>query len=111
MKLAATGLIAACFGACTIDEPETSTVDQYGMNMQGMNMQGMNMQGMNMQGMNMQGMNMQGFLLDGATLSATTSRSSNVRVERGEVVADRGGQTLRGTAARRCALHRSRRQQ
>jgi len=96
MGMGAAGLIAACLGACTIDEPETSTVDQYGMNMQGMNMQGMNMQGMNMQGMNMQGMNMQGFLLDDAVIGNNQSLD-DVRVERGEVIAERGGQTLRGT--------------
>jgi hypothetical protein len=82
--------------ACTIEEPATSTVDQYGMNMQGMNMQGMNMQGMNMQGMNMQGMNMQGFELGGVTLAG--SQLTNVRVEKGELVANRGATTLRGTA-------------
>jgi hypothetical protein len=80
--------------ACTIDEPNTSTVDQYGMNMQGMNMQGMNMQGMNMQGMNMQGMNMQGFDLGSLTLQGPLS---NVRVEKGELVANRGANVLRGT--------------
>jgi hypothetical protein len=87
---------AACLGACQIDEPDTATLDQYGMNMQGMNMQGMNMQGMNMQGMNMQGMNMQGMNMQGATLGSHSL--DNVRIVKGEVFADRGGQTLRGTA-------------
>jgi hypothetical protein len=54
------------------------------------------MQGMNMQGMNMQGMNMQGFELGGVTLAG--SQLSNVRVEKGELVANRGATTLRGTA-------------
>src|SRR4026208_2117927 len=87
-------LAAACLGACVINEPEPpalSSVDQYGMNMQGMNMQGMNMQSMNMQGMNMQGI-----MLDGATIGPHNLH--DVHVEAGEVVAERGGQTLRGTA-------------
>ena len=64
--------------ACTVDmdEPETSTVSQNGMNMQGMNMQG--------------------FELGGATLSGASL--SNLRVERGELVAERNGVTLRGTS-------------
>jgi hypothetical protein len=80
-------------GACTVDveDVDTSTVSQNGMNMQGMNMQGMNMQGMNMQGMNMQG-----FELDSATISGASL--SNLRVERGELVAERDGVTVRGTA-------------
>jgi hypothetical protein len=91
-------LAGLCATGCTIDapeEPQTSSVDQFGMNMQGMNMQGMNMQGMNMQGMNMQGMNMQGFELDGVTVAG--SHLTNVHVEKGELVASRGATTLRGT--------------
>ena len=80
-------LLAACF----VDEPPTASTEQAGMNMQGMNMQGMNMQGMNMQGMNMQG-----FRFDGVTLAGDAL--SNVRVERGEVIAERDGLTLRGAA-------------
>jgi ADYC domain-containing protein len=70
-------------------EPSTASVEQAGMNMQGMNMQGMNMQGMNMQGMNMQG-----FELGNATLHG--NHLANVRVENGELVADRGALTLHG---------------
>jgi len=84
-------LLVLCCGACELDEVATATVEQHGMNMQGMNMQGMNMQGMNMQGMNMQGMNMQGATLAGISLA-------NVHVERGELVAERDGVTLRGSA-------------
>jgi len=76
-------------GACQVDAPAISTVSQNGMNMQGMNMQGMNMQGMNMQGMNMQG-----FQLGGATLSG--EGLANVRIDKGEVVAERDGVTLHG---------------
>ncbi|MEJ7597364.1 MAG: ADYC domain-containing protein [Kofleriaceae bacterium] len=81
-----------CLVGCAVDEPaETSVVTSAGMNMQGMNMQGMNMQGMNMQGMNMQG-----FAFDGATLSAVNLR--DVEIIKGELVAKRGGQVVRGTA-------------
>jgi len=72
-------VLLACMAGCVIDAVdtvETASVAQYGMNMQGMNMQGMNMQGAT---------------LGGATLS-------NVRVDKGELIVDRGGQTLRGTA-------------
>src|SRR5262245_43316525 len=88
-------LLAAGLAACTIDEPATSSVDQYGMNMQGMNMQGLNMQGMNKQGMNMQGMNMQGFSLDGATID--NHQLHDVRVEQGEVIGEHGSHVVRGT--------------
>jgi hypothetical protein len=64
-------------GACTVvDAPSTSATEQAGMNMQGMNMQG--------------------FRLDSVTLAG--SSLSNVRVERGEVVGQRGANTLRGTS-------------
>ena len=81
--------------ACAVDSPSdplpTSTSDQPGMTLQGMTLQGMTLQGMTLQGMNMQGI-----LLGGATLSGDPL--DHVRVERGEVVAERGGTTLRGTA-------------
>jgi hypothetical protein len=80
--------IALC--ACTVETPTAMTVQP------GINMQGINMQGINMQGINMQGMAMHGFLVDGATLGGAAL--SNVHVDRGEVVANRGGETLRGTS-------------
>jgi hypothetical protein len=76
--------------ACVaIDDVETSSEEQAGSNMQGSNMQGVSMQGSNMQGMNLQG-----FRIDGATLGGAAL--SNLRVERGEVIAEQGGVTLRG---------------
>jgi len=78
--------------ACeVVDDLETSTEEQAGSNMQGSNMQGVSMQGSNMQGMSMQG-----FRVDGATLGGAAL--SNVRVDRGEVIAEQGGVTLRGAA-------------
>jgi hypothetical protein len=76
--------------ACeVVDDLETSTEEQAGSNMQGSNMQGVSMQGSSMQGMSLQG-----FRIDGATLGGTAL--SNLRVERGEVIAEQGGVTLRG---------------
>ena len=79
--------------ACGVepDSIPTSTAAQPGMSLQGMSLQGMSLQGMSLQGMNMQGI-----LVDGATLSGAPL--DNVRVQRGEVVAEQGGATLRGTA-------------
>ncbi|MGE0867422.1 MAG: ADYC domain-containing protein [Kofleriaceae bacterium] len=88
--------VSVALAACQVDDLEMSSVEQAGMNMQGMNMQGMNMQGMNMQGMNMQGMNMQGMNMQGATMGGVNL--ANVRIVKGEVIAERNGQTLRGTA-------------
>src|SRR4051812_18150602 len=80
--------------ACGVEPsitPPTTTTEQPGMNLQGMNLQGMNLQGMNLQGMTMQGI-----LVAGATRAG--GALDHVRVERGEVVAEQGRATLRGTA-------------
>jgi hypothetical protein len=76
---------------CACEVAQTSSIEQPGVNMQGVNMQGVNMQGVNMQGMNLLGYRSAGARLSGAALD-------NVRVERGEVVAELGLATLRGTA-------------
>jgi hypothetical protein len=75
---------------------ETSATKQAIKRDQGISMQGISMQGISMQGISMQGMNLLGFLVTGATLGGEPLR--NVRVERGEVVAERGSTTLRGIA-------------
>ena len=78
-----------CTTACALDEIETSTGEQAGSNLQGSNLQGVGMQGSNLQGMTLQG-----FFFAGATLGSATL--SNVRVERGELVAEPGiGQFVR----------------
>jgi hypothetical protein len=59
-------------------------------------MQGISMQGISMQGISMQGMRMLGFQIDGATLGGAPL--TNLRVSRGEVIAQRGLFTLRGAA-------------
>jgi hypothetical protein len=87
-------LVAVTLVACgLVEEPPaelTSTTEQSSVKRQGMQMQGMQMQGMQMQGMQMQGMR-----LDTATLSGDSLR--RVRVVKGELFADRGSNTLRGT--------------
>jgi ADYC domain len=84
--------IALC--ACGVVETaplETATAEQAGIQMQGIQMQGIQMQGIQMQGIQMQGIRLDGMTLAGAGLGG-------VRVERGELVAQRGTTTLRGTA-------------
>jgi hypothetical protein len=84
------GLVALTSCAVPADEPIVDSVEQHGVNMQGVNMQGVNMQGVNMQGVNMQG-----FSLDNLTLNGDLH---DARIERGELVAERGATTLRGAA-------------
>jgi hypothetical protein len=84
-------ILGLALSACGAVDTPTSIAEQDGMTMQGMTMQGMTMQGMTMQGMTMQGME-----LGNATLSGNALQ--NVRVDKGEVVAERGTTTLRGTA-------------
>jgi hypothetical protein len=81
----------AAIGLTACGVVETSTTEQAGETMQGETMQGETMQGETMQGMTMRGIRLHGGTLSGVGLT-------NVRVERGELVAQRGGVTLRGTA-------------
>jgi hypothetical protein len=85
-------MLGVALGACGAVETSssTSTTQQAGETMQGETMQGETMQGETMQGMAMQGMRLGGALY-GDPLA-------HVRVERGEVVAQRGATTLRGTS-------------
>jgi hypothetical protein len=86
----ATLCVSLC--ACEVVEVvETSTAEQHGMTLQGMTLQGMTLQGMTLQGMTLQGFRFDAATLDGASLM-------NLRVEQGELVAERGNVTLRGTA-------------
>ena len=77
--------LVACGAVETPPIAATSSVEQASVKKQGMQMQGMQMQGMQMQGMN----------LGSVTLSGDTLRQ--VRVVRGELVAMRGSNTVRGT--------------
>jgi hypothetical protein len=94
MKQSSCALLAMTVVACGVVDATpgelTSTAEQSSVKRQGMEMQGMEMQGMEMQGMEMQGMR-----LEGVTMSGDTLR--HVRVVKGELFADRGSNTLRGT--------------
>lgn len=86
-------LLLVAVSACAVpveDEPTLASVEQHGWNLQGWNLQGWNLQGVDMQGVHLQA-----FSLDGITLNGELQ---NARVERGELVAQRGSSTLRGTA-------------
>ena len=85
------GALAIALAACDVVETPTSGVAQPGINMQGINMQGINLQGITLQGRNMLGYRFAGATLGGVALD-------HVRVVRGELVAGRGGNTLRGAA-------------
>jgi hypothetical protein len=78
--------------ACGAVEPEqTTSVEQPWINNQSTTLHGMNLQGASLANMSMQGIRFAGATLSGAPLS-------NVRIERGELVADSGSTTLRNTA-------------
>src|ERR1043165_3060532 len=80
--------LCAALYACQVVE-ETSVGEQAGSNLQGSNLQGSNLQGSNLQGMSLQG-----FLVDGAVLEGVAL--TGLHVEKGELVAQRGADTLRG---------------
>jgi len=81
--------IAAVFSGCAVVD-ETSTAEQAGEQLQGEQLQGEQLQGEQLQGMSMQGIRLQGATLSGVPLT-------HVQIDRGELVAQRGSDTLRGT--------------
>lgn len=84
-------ILCALVYACTFeDDDETSTAEQAGSNVQGTNLQGSNVQGTSLQGMRLQGFRFAGATKDGAALT-------NLHVDKGELVAEQNGATLRGT--------------
>jgi hypothetical protein len=103
-------IVGAALCACGVESPagsteqstddpaETSFTEQPGITMQGITMQGITMQGITMQGMTLQGIRFTGATLSGDPLA-------NVRIERGEVVAERAGTTLRGAALTGAHFH------
>jgi len=86
-------VLGVSLSACEVVETEISTGET---EQAGVTMQGVTMQGVTMQGVTMQGMSLQGFRLGEATLGSVPL--SNLRVYRGELFAERGGVTLRGTS-------------
>jgi hypothetical protein len=83
----------AMLGCEVVEEPtaETSTTEQKGATLQGATLQGATLQGATLQGATLQGVNLGGATMSGDVLT-------NLRVDRGELVAQRGTATLRGTA-------------
>jgi hypothetical protein len=79
--------------ACGVESssPPTTTVEQPGVTLQGVTLQGVTLQGVTLQGMTLQGILVTGAEREGCPLD-------HVRVERGEVVANQGESTLRGTS-------------
>ncbi|HWU88859.1 MAG TPA: ADYC domain-containing protein [Kofleriaceae bacterium] len=91
MRFGISTLFILSMTACALDEVETSTGEQAGSNLQGSNLQGVSLQGMTVANATMQGFRSAGASLGGASLT-------NLRVERGELIAEQGSVTLRGTA-------------
>jgi hypothetical protein len=91
-----TCIAALCAPSCTTDAIETSTREQASLELQGTELQGTELQGTELQGTELQGMSMQGFQFAGATLGGVAL--ANLRVERGEVVAEQDQVALRGTS-------------
>src|SRR5262245_50500720 len=86
-----TALIAVCASYCTWDTVETSQVGQgYGSSQQGTQVYGIVLQGA------VASMTVQGFQYAGATLHGNPL--INLRVEKGELVAEQNQVTLRNTA-------------
>jgi hypothetical protein len=86
-------MLCACGVEPSSTSTSTSTTEQ-----QAIGLQGIGLQGIGLQGIGLQGMTLQGVLVAGATLADASL--DHVRVERGEVVAERGGTTLRGNGLR-----------
>jgi hypothetical protein len=82
-------VVALCLAACSADLVEGVEAQAF------QEQQGTTLYGINLQGDSLAGMSMQGFRVNGATLSGTAL--TNVHVDRGELVANRAGVTVRGT--------------
>lgn len=83
-------LAALCLTGCATASPEGESSAAQGI----MQQQGTQLQGLELLGTQTAGMTLLGFQTSGATLG--TASLNNVRVESGEVVAERNGTTLRG---------------
>ena len=81
-----TCVLALCASYCTAGVIDTSTSEQAGIQLQGIQLQGIQLQGMTMQG----------FQFAGATLNGVAL--VNLRVQRGELIAERNHVTLRGAS-------------
>jgi hypothetical protein len=95
-----TGVAALCASACTAEVAATDEhlqrTQQEEAQLQGTQLQGTQLQGTQLQGTQLQGVSMLGFQFAGATLGGVAL--INVRVERGELVAEQDRATLRGAS-------------
>jgi hypothetical protein len=86
------GGASLCTAYCACEAvDQTSIAEQDDLNLQGSNLQGSNLQGSTLQGMNLVGFQIEGATLGGAALV-------NLRIERGEIVAEQDQVTKRGSA-------------
>jgi hypothetical protein len=86
-----TCIAALCTFSCSSELDHTDITEQADMPNQGTQLQGMLLHGMQLQGMTMQGFQFSGATLNGVALV-------NVRVEKGELVAEQNSVTLHGAA-------------
>lgn len=91
--------VASLLASCALDDasepPATTTVSERRQT-QGRKMQGRKMQGTNVQGIALENLSLLGFRYAGATLG--DHALANLRVVKGELVAERDGVTVRGTS-------------
>jgi hypothetical protein len=83
-------MVALCLAACAA-EPAQGVAEQPFMQQQGTELQGVVLQGTQLQGMTLQGFRFAGATLNGAALV-------NLRLDKGELVAEQNQVTLRGAA-------------
>ncbi len=78
------------------DEPSTSVVEQEGRKLQGRKLQGRKLQGRTLQGVELENLSLLGFRYANATLNGDAL--TDLRIVKGELLAERNGVTVRGTA-------------
>jgi hypothetical protein len=98
VKTLVIAMMALSLVGCVLDEPDpsTSSVEQEGRKLQGRKLQGRKLQGRNLQGVELDSLSLIGFRYANATLDGVAL--DNLRVEKGELAAERDGVTLRGGA-------------
>jgi hypothetical protein len=89
--VAACGVVDSDTPSATDTPGETGTTEQAVIQRQGIEMQGIEMQGIEMQGMNLVSFQVSGGTLGGSALQ-------HVRIQKGELVAERSEDSVRGTA-------------
>src|ERR1041384_5325692 len=89
-------IAALCLTACSVDLALETTDEVGGHQGQGTQLQGTQLQGTQLQGTQLQGMSLQGFRFNNATLNGAPL--NNLRIEKGELVAEQNGVTKRNTA-------------